>query len=135
MASSTPSPPPDGGGGPTPSPDHPPAASAWNTKQKGVQPANQNKKNFSDLFQNPSKLSMSTPLIPLRKPTTFKGRPAIFFSNDNIQKLSAPFRFALVGKFSHGRPPMNEIRLSIESIGLKGSLTTGRIDAKHIFFY
>ncbi|GAV80677.1 DDE_4 domain-containing protein, partial [Cephalotus follicularis] len=58
--------------------------------------------------------------IPLKNLSMFRGEPSIFFSQNEISSLALPFKHALVGKFSHGRPPMEEIQkvfLTLDCIG------------------
>ena len=40
----------------------------------------------------------------------YKGEAAVVFSKEEADKLAAPFRLTLVGKFSHGRLVLEEIR-------------------------
>ena len=48
--------------------------------------------------------------IPMRPTTRCKGEVAVVFSKEDANKLAAPFRLALVGKFSHDRPNLEEIQ-------------------------
>ena len=57
--------------------------------------------------------------LDLKVPSSHKGEPTVCFSSEDIVKLSSPLKFALVGKFSHGRPSLPEIRKAMESFGLK----------------
>jgi hypothetical protein len=63
---------------------------------------------------------------------SFKGEPAVSFSDEDIAIMDAPLRLALIGKFSHGKPCIKDIRKAVDSIGLVGFRTTGVIDKKHI---
>nr|XP_027109270.1 uncharacterized protein LOC113729143 [Coffea arabica] len=62
----------------------------------------------------------------------FKGEPAVMFSEEDIAKLAAPFQFAVVGKFSHGRPNLDAIRKSFTTIGFTSSFTVGLLNQRHI---
>lgn len=62
----------------------------------------------------------------------YKGKPGIIFSEEEINFLAQPLKFALVGKFSHGLPSLKFLRQKFESLGLKGSFTIGAINFKHI---
>ena len=42
--------------------------------------------------------------------STYRGEPAVTFSMDDMERAAAPFQFALVGKFSRGRPSMEDLR-------------------------
>lgn len=73
------------------------------------------KKSFSQLFSVPD----SSPL-KIKAPTTYKGKPSVvFFSQKDIAKASALFHFAIVGKFSHGRPKIEDIQKFFASLNLK----------------
>lgn len=75
----------------------------------------------------------STPAsIPLKAPSSFHGEPATFFSEEDNINLSSPYQFSLVGKFSHERPSMPELKVAFETIGLKSSVSLGLLDAKHL---
>lgn len=54
------------------------------------------KKSFSLLFVVPI-----SSLIEIKTP--------IYFSRDDIAKVASPFKYAVIGKFSHGRPKIDEI--------------------------
>ena len=70
--------------------------------------------------------------IALKSPSTHRGEPAMFFTSEDIVSLSSPFQYALIGKFSHGRPAISKIKSALDSIGLKAGFTVGLLDRKHI---
>ncbi|MDD0148503.1 DUF4283 domain-containing protein, partial [Shigella flexneri] len=70
--------------------------------------------------------------VPLKQPGSFKGEPAITFSEEEMASLNAPFRLSLVGKFTLGRPALTEIRKIIISFGLKAEISIGLLDQKHV---
>ncbi|KAL0386797.1 UNVERIFIED_CONTAM: hypothetical protein Sradi_2561500 [Sesamum radiatum] len=73
--------------------------------------------NFQNVFlanQNPS---------PIGTVNTINGRPTITFSDDETHSLAAAFRFALVGKFSHGSPPFSQLHQLLAKTGIKGTFT------------
>ena len=57
------------------------------------------------------------------------------FSKKDIAKLAAPFKFAVVGKFSYGRPNLDAIRKSFTTIGFTSSFTIGLLDQRHILIH
>lgn len=57
--------------------------------------------------------------IVAKAPSSNRGEPALFFSDEEISQVSSPFNFALISKFSHGRPSLPNIRAAINSIGLR----------------
>jgi len=86
---------------------------------------------------NPSRtfadvLSSSTNEAPIRPPERYKGMPAVTFSDEDIQYFASDFKFALIGKFSKGRPSMAVLRKSFELIGFGGAFNLGLIDHRHI---
>ncbi|KAM7462626.1 hypothetical protein LguiA_030747 [Lonicera macranthoides] len=72
--------------------------------------------------------------IDLKEPSVYRGEPAVIFSEADILSLSfsSPFKFALVGKFSHGCPALSDIRKVLESFDPKAPFTVGLMDNKHI---
>ncbi|KAL0417384.1 UNVERIFIED_CONTAM: hypothetical protein Slati_3570300 [Sesamum latifolium] len=46
--------------------------------------------------------------------------------------LAAAFRYALVGKFSHGAPQYRNLHRLITELGIKGAFTVSMINAKHV---
>ena len=79
--------------------------------------------------------SQSSLPVPLKSPSSLKFEPAIFFSDDEIERLASPFKSALVRKFSHGRPSMEFIRKSFLTFRLKADYKIGLLDQKHIFIH
>lgn len=53
------------------------------------------------------------------------GFPAISFSEEEVNALSIPYQFSLIGRFSKSRPPLEAIRKSFDSIGFKEGLFVG----------
>lgn len=81
------------------------------------------KMSFSQLFSEPA------PSPILIRPSSILRRPLSSFP----KKMSAaPFRLALAGKFSHGRPPLEDIRKIFFALDLKDSISIGLMDYGHI---
>ena len=70
----------------------------------GGQPPSPSTKPFSSLFY-----SESLSPIDIKKPVVNKGELTVFFIRDDIDKLATPYKFFVLGKFSHGRPKLKEI--------------------------
>ena len=49
--------------------------------------------------------------------------------------MAVPFCLALVEKFSHGRPKIEEIRHLFLSLDLKQEGTVGHLDARHVLIH
>ena len=47
-------------------------------------------------------------------------------------KLAIPYKFTLVGKFSHSRPKLDEIRRFFTTLDLKNTVTIRYLDARHV---
>ncbi|KAG8377333.1 hypothetical protein BUALT_Bualt08G0022300 [Buddleja alternifolia] len=63
----------------------------------------------------------------------FNGRRTIFLSKDDNDLMAAPFQYALVGKFSHGYPTMQRLRLKLEVMGLLKGFKIRVLDHKHVW--
>ncbi|XP_071925054.1 uncharacterized protein [Coffea arabica] len=86
---------------------------------------------FAAALQNqPSSSSLSP--CKIKTAAQYRGEPTVLFSEEDIAKLSAPFKFAVVGKFSHGRPSLDVIRKSFSAIGFKSNFAVGLLDQRHI---
>ncbi|KAK4389820.1 hypothetical protein Sango_2319000 [Sesamum angolense] len=65
--------------------------------------------------------------------TRDQGMKVLCFSSKEIARLSQPFWYALVGKFSHGYPSMQHLRRWILTQGFCGDFSVGAINARHVF--
>ncbi|XP_027169406.1 uncharacterized protein LOC113769130 [Coffea eugenioides] len=63
---------------------------------------------------------------------THKGEPALIFPQAAVEALTSPFRFALIGKFSRGRPKLEEVRKFIASLDLRENPVVGLLDVRHV---
>ena len=85
------------------------------------------RKSFLQLFTQPD----DSP-IQLRSAMTYKGEAAVIFSKTDVEKFDAPYRWTLVGKFSHGRPVLEEIRRFFTTLNLKDHVAVGLLDYRHV---
>ena len=69
------------------------------------------------------------PAIAFRQSSTHRGEPVIFFTEEEINIMAAPFKLSLVGKFSFSHPPIDIIR---KFFGLKGNVEISLLDPCHI---
>ncbi|KAG8380338.1 hypothetical protein BUALT_Bualt06G0005200 [Buddleja alternifolia] len=67
----------------------------------------------------------------IRTSALFNGRKTIFLSKEDDEIMVAPFQYALVGKFSHGYPTMQRLRMKFEELGLSNRFKIGVLDHKH----
>ncbi|KAG8363950.1 hypothetical protein BUALT_Bualt19G0075600 [Buddleja alternifolia] len=61
------------------------------------------------------------------------GQKIIFLSKEEDEFMSAPFQYALVGKFSHGYPTMTRLRAKFAALGLNKSFKIGVLNQKHVW--
>jgi len=94
---------------------------------KPPDPPNVWAKNFSSVVAN-----KDTKEPDLKTPSSFKGEPIVLFTLEDIKALVVTFKYSIVGKFSHGRPSMDEIRKIFLTFNLKQPCTVGLIDNKHV---
>ena len=104
-----------------------PCMAAHQSSAEGQGASPSARKSFSQLFSQPS----ASP-IQLRPVTTYKGEAAVIFSKEDADRLAAPFRWTLVGKFSHGRPTLEDIRKFLASLNLRDHVTVGLMDYRHV---
>lgn len=89
-----------------------------------------NRKTFSELFTG---TAQQEPAAPSVKPAAlFLGEPAVFFEKQDITELVVPFRLCLIGKFSYGKPTMENLRKEFHTVGFKGSFSIGWLDPRHV---
>ncbi|KAL0368128.1 UNVERIFIED_CONTAM: hypothetical protein Scaly_1031700 [Sesamum calycinum] len=69
---------------------------------------------------------------PLGYKSLIEGQPILSFNEDETNTLAAQFRFALVGKFSHGASPYRMMHKLIAGLGVSGGFTVRMINVKHI---
>ena len=84
------------------------------------------KKSFSQLFTQPA-----VSKIQITQASVYKGEAAVVFSKADADRLAAPFRWALVEKFSHGRPSLETTRKFFASLNLKDQVSIGLMDYRH----
>lgn len=77
-------------------------------------------------------LSSSSNEAPIRPQERYKGMPTVTFSDEDIHFFASDLRFALIGKFTKGRPSMDILRKSFDLIGFRGAFNLGLIDHQHI---
>ncbi|KAL2526355.1 Uncharacterized protein Adt_11409 [Abeliophyllum distichum] len=70
-----------------------------------------------------------------KEPFLHRGEPALTITADEEASLAEPFKFTLVGKFSHRKPRMVEVRNSFQKFGFIGEFKIGLIDYKHILIH
>ncbi|OIT02434.1 hypothetical protein A4A49_28080 [Nicotiana attenuata] len=128
-----------------------------NSQSNGQQNANQNANPLSSSNTN-SKVQTKPP-HPVSKPSfsamvsaalanssstkqpmeithgTHMGKPTVYFSaHDYFVTLAEECKFTIVGKFTRGKPSMEEVRrLFISHIPLKGSVKIAFYDANHVY--
>ncbi|XP_027174247.1 uncharacterized protein LOC113773842 [Coffea eugenioides] len=51
---------------------------------------------------------------------------------EDIERIAVPFQYALVGKFSRGRPNMDDLRKFFHALDLTAEFSLGLLDRRHI---
>ena len=62
----------------------------------------------------------------------FRGDPAVFLNEHEMQALCAPLKFALIGSFTHVRPTMKQLKEFFVVRGFKGSVEIGLLNQRQI---
>ncbi|KAL0430588.1 UNVERIFIED_CONTAM: hypothetical protein Sradi_0684800 [Sesamum radiatum] len=70
---------------------------------------------------------------PMGMLTRDQGMKVLRFTLEEIDRLSKPFRYSLVGKFSYGYPSMQNLRRWMLAQGFRGDFSVGAINIRHIF--
>ncbi|CAI9102756.1 OLC1v1001076C1 [Oldenlandia corymbosa var. corymbosa] len=88
-------------------------------------------RSFASFFQKP--FNVVDNKDSLVKPIKFiNGTPTLEYEEDEFERLDAPHRLCLVGKFSYGRPKMDEIHKEFKKIGFNGAYTLGLMNPRHV---
>lgn len=58
--------------------------------------------------------------------------PIVQFSDEEIDRLSTPFEYTLVGQFPEGKPSLDDICDDLKNFGLHGKVTVGIVDVLHV---
>ncbi|KAL2244367.1 UNVERIFIED_CONTAM: hypothetical protein Sindi_0554700 [Sesamum indicum] len=58
--------------------------------------------------------------------------PKLLFTNAETEVLAAPFKFALVGKFSHGTPSYSMLHKLMAGTGIKNRFTVSMLNNRHV---
>lgn len=118
------------GGHSATSPTKPTASSRSKDEAVNSSASPTQKKIFSSLFESKDQTAQNKEtLIPL---TNHHGEPALNIPKEMVHDFAKPFKFTLVEKFSHGRPPMAEARIVFAKLELKREVSLGHLDSKHL---
>nr|GME21555.1 hypothetical protein DM860_018267 [Ipomoea batatas] len=110
--------------------------------QPSSQPSGMAPKSFAQLFtaSNPGghNVSISSPIpVPIISEKiieTHRGEPCITFEDNEIQQMNQIENIMLVGKFSHGKPLLSDIRSYFaKTFVLRGTVEIGLMDPRHVF--
>lgn len=123
--------------------NHPPNSSSTNPPPTSV--ALPTKQTYSNIVQNPPIAHFQhDPERAAKKSfqdddaqfvgtfSKYKGQPGITFSEEETSMLAEHLKFALIGKFSHGLPNLKFLRQRLIKLGLRGSVSVGFINLKHV---
>ncbi|CAI9102839.1 OLC1v1001187C1 [Oldenlandia corymbosa var. corymbosa] len=79
-------------------------------------------RSFASFFQKPADVASNKTLL-INQVKFINGTPTLEFEDDEFEQLIAPHRLCLVGKFSYGRPKMEEIHNEFKKIEFNGGYT------------
>ncbi|KAL0924298.1 hypothetical protein M5K25_005112 [Dendrobium thyrsiflorum] len=77
-------------------------------------------------------LSGDSPVFPPLQVSSHRGLPALIISDEELHSLAAPFEFALVGKFSGRRPPLDLIHKFFFNLKLGGAFSIIVLNPKNV---
>ncbi|KAF8377045.1 hypothetical protein HHK36_030417 [Tetracentron sinense] len=68
----------------------------------------------------------------VKKPSVFQGEPALFFSSEEIEESSTPFRFTLIAKCAFGRPSSDDLKIFLKkTFHTRMDFSISILDAHH----
>lgn len=67
--------------------------------------------------------------------STYKGEPALHYSEPEVLDLSSLLRFALIGKIFSDRPSMEFLRRGFKTIGFKRDVQLALMDQYHVLIH
>ncbi|KAL2526706.1 Uncharacterized protein Adt_11760 [Abeliophyllum distichum] len=104
------------------------------TEKQTISPSERSmRKSFTSVLQ--SDPDSACHQFVAKEPFLHRGKPALTITADEEASLAEPFKFTLVGKFSHRKPSMVEVRNSFQKFGFTGDFKIGLIDFKHILIH
>ncbi|KAL2531794.1 Uncharacterized protein Adt_05145 [Abeliophyllum distichum] len=104
------------------------------TEKQTISPSERSmRKSFASVLQ--SDPDSACHQFVAKEPFLHRGEPALTITADEEASLAEPFKFTLVGKFSHCKPSMVEVRNSFQKFGLTGDFKIGLIDFKHVLIH
>ncbi|CAI9112486.1 OLC1v1012943C1 [Oldenlandia corymbosa var. corymbosa] len=86
---------------------------------------------FASFFQKPPEVEVNVDSL-IKQVKFVNGTPTLEYEDEEFERLVAPHRLCLVGKFSYGRPKMEEIHNEFKKIGFQGGYTLGRMNPRHV---
>ncbi|CAI9112858.1 OLC1v1013358C1 [Oldenlandia corymbosa var. corymbosa] len=87
---------------------------------------------FSSFSQKPPGIEMNKDSL-IKQVKFMNGTPTLEYKDDEFERLVAPHKLYLEGKFSYGRPKMEEIHDEFKKIGFNGGYTLGLMNPRHVF--
>ncbi|KAL2470696.1 DUF4283 domain-containing protein [Abeliophyllum distichum] len=104
------------------------------TEKQTISPSERSmRKSFASVLQ--SDPDSACHQFVAKEPFLHRGEPALTITADEEASIAEPFKFTLVGKFSHRKPSMVEVRNSFQKFGLTGDFKIGLINFKHILIH
>lgn len=95
-------------------------------KMEGLSPTKT--KSFVSLFTE----TAIDPQQALISSSSHHGEPGLELLQNLVESLPEPFKFALIGNFSHDRPSVEKARHAFTKLNFKGSFSLAHFDPKHM---
>jgi hypothetical protein len=64
--------------------------------------------------------------------STRTGEPTLILRQAEVERLVAPFRYILIGKFLQGKRSMEALWKEFRTFDLRGNVSLGWLDCKHV---
>ncbi|CAI9109177.1 OLC1v1008948C1 [Oldenlandia corymbosa var. corymbosa] len=86
---------------------------------------------LASFFQKPPEVEVNVDSL-IKQVKFVNGTPTLEYEDEEFERLVVPHRLCLVGKFSYGRPKMEEIHNEFKKIGFQGGYTLGLMNPRHV---
>ncbi|CAI9094743.1 OLC1v1030530C1 [Oldenlandia corymbosa var. corymbosa] len=87
---------------------------------------------FASFFQKPLDAPLSKGSLIIKEVRLINGSPVLEYKDDEYDQLVAPHQLSLIGKFSYGRPKMDDIHKEFKKLGFHGGYTLGLMNPRHV---
>ncbi|KAH0707961.1 hypothetical protein KY290_009561 [Solanum tuberosum] len=124
----------DTAGGSSPPEEYPPLPTQSNPNVQQTNTGDKNMLQYAHIFK-PKSINPTHPMIPAKPVVMLHGEPNITWKASEVKALirQENLQYAIIGKFSYGKPDIIELRRTIPGqCGIKSECTIGVLDTRHI---